>query len=147
MKQWIKNHKGWTVVGILFLSVYFIFAVTRYSGHTTFIPFTGRVLNIDMEDIDLYYIQSGTSGEIISYTDADEIKEITDRLNGFRYICWLPKNPIPAGGWTYRVVLDFSNGTKESYHFGRTWLEVRGVRYFSIGDYFSQWAEALDNAR
>lgn len=143
MKQWIKKHKGWAIFGIIVFSIYLIFAVTRYSGHTTFIPFSGRVLNVEAEELDLIFIQSGTSGEMITYTSPDELQEMTDYLNGFRYVFWLPKNPVPASGWTYRAVLDFSDGTKESYYFGKNWLEVRGVRYFSASEYFEEWAEGL----
>lgn len=145
MTQWIKKHPVWFSIFCAILVIYIIFAVTRYSKHTTFIPFTGRVLNIGVEELDLIYIQSGSSGEMIVFTAADEVQDMRELLNGFRYVFWLPKSPFPAGGWTFRVVLDFSNGTKESYYFGINWIEVRGVRYFSPGSYFSQWAEALDN--
>lgn len=144
LMQKIKKRGIWIIVAIILLLIFIVFAVTRYSDHTLFIPFTGRVLNIDAGELDLVYIHSGNTGEKISYTETGEIQVMTDKLNGFRYILWLPKNPIPSGGWTYRMVFEFKDETSQSYYFGRNWIEVRGLRYFSADKYFDDLSELLD---
>ena len=140
----IKKHRIWIFVAIILLVIFIVFAVTRCGSHTVFIPFTGRVLNIDAGELDLVYIHSGNTGEKISYTGTDELQMMADKLNGFRYILWLPKNPIPSGGWTYRVVLEFKDGTSQSYYFGGNWIEVRGLRYFNADKYFGDISGLLD---
>lgn len=147
MKQWIKKHPVWFSLICAVLVIYIVFGATRYSEHSTFIPFSGRVLDINGESLKEVSLHSGSTGEEIRFTDHDDVRDMMDRLNGFRYVFWIPKNPFPSGGWTYRVVLDFNFGPTESYYFGGNWIEVRGVRYFSSNSYFSQWAEALDNTR
>lgn len=145
MERWLKKHKVWFSLLCIALAIYIIFAATRYSAYTTFVPFTGRVLNIGAEDLDVVFLHSGESGKKLSYSTDEQVQKMADSLNSFRYVFWLPKNPIPSGGWTYRVGLEFKDGTKMSYYFGRDWIEVRGVRYFSHGSHFHQWAETLDN--
>lgn len=144
MKEKIKKHKGWFVLGIIVLVIYIVFAATRYSEHTLFIPFTGRVFDIDAEEMTCFTLRSGCTGENISYTEADEFQEMTNCLNGFRYIAWLPSNPFPTGGWTYAVRLDFKDGSSQTYTFGKNWIEAKGVVYFSVGKYFDEWAGLID---
>jgi hypothetical protein len=144
MKEKNKKHKVWFALGIIVFVIYVVFTATRYSEHTLFTPFTGRVFDIDAEELACLTLKSGYSGENISYTKADELQEMTDYLKGFRYIAWLPSNPFPTGGWTYAVRLEFKDGSAEAYTFGRTWIEVKGVVYFSTGKYFDEWAALLD---
>lgn len=144
MKEKIKYRKGWYAIVIVVLDIYLVFATTRCDENTLFIPFTGRVFDIDTEELTCFTLKSGYSGGSISFKEDVVLQKMTDYLEGFRYIAWLPSNPFSTGGCNYAVRLDFKDGSAKTYTFGRTWIEAKGVIYFSGDKYFYEWAGLID---
>ena len=128
---------------VILLAVYTIFIATRYSGHTTYVPFTGRVFNINCEELEAVRFQSGNTGQYIYFRSDDEIKEVTDFLNAFRYRVWVPSLP-PIAGWGYRVTLFFYDGTSVSYFFNSFSICVNGVWHYGNLSYFREFTDALN---
>ena len=60
---------------------------------------------------------------------AEERAHIAQQLESIRYRFWLPKLPLAAGGWSWRVVLE-SNGENRAYYFGKDHITVNGLVYF-----------------
>lgn len=124
--------------GIVLLLLFFaLFPATQRSLLTTFVPFTGKLFDLNPEHPIMVQLQSGTTGQSITFTDPEQIREANDYLNGFRYVFWRPKL-LATSGWSYRVSL----GTL-SYEFGENWIRVNNIIYYSAGGYFRQWTDLI----
>jgi hypothetical protein len=64
MKEKNKKHKVWFALGIIVFVIYVVFTATRYSEHTLFTPFTGRVFDIDAEELACLTLKSGIPSRI-----------------------------------------------------------------------------------
>ena len=117
------------VLIVLIFAAYIFFVATRYSGHTMYIPFTGRVFNINSDDVEAIIIQSGNTGRMIEYSDKDEINKVTELLNAYRYSHWC-LNPIRGPGFYYAVTIIFNEGKSAGYFFNHSYpgsIIVKGI--------------------
>ena len=114
---------------IIIIIVVTLFIATRYSAHTTYIPFTGKIFDIQPERYTEIDLQNGKSGEMKVYTTDEERSAIADTLNALRYRFWLPKIPIQTGGWQYRVILKIGDRYVD-YLFTERTITVNGICYF-----------------
>lgn len=60
------------------------------------------LLQLDASDEQIVTVQNGSTGAFFTITDAQEIQQILDSLNGFQYtsaVDW------PVAGWQYRILL------------------------------------------
>lgn len=132
-----KRVKVLIIVGGLFLFGFILFAATRYSAYTTYVPFTGRIFSISEDKVDIVKIQSGGSGDFIDYSEQPEIQNFITELNGIRYKYWIPDIPLAMSGWNYRIVIYYGEESV-SYYFGESHIKVRGIIYLCSDEFLSQ---------
>lgn len=120
------SRKKFIVVGVIFLMV--LFVTTRYSTYTTYVPFTGRIFDIEPDEVRRIRVENGSSLVQVEFTTQEELEEICKVLNNLRYTRWFPDIPIPMGGWSRCVFLDTGNGTK-FFEFTSKSLLSRGIWY------------------
>jgi hypothetical protein len=143
-KREFKIKKRYIVLVGLLLLAYVPFIATRYCGHTTYIPFSGRVFDINIEEVEAIRFQSGNTGRYIKYLDEDEVMELVDYLNSFRYRVWLPEPPRGAG-WSYRIQIYFNNDEEDvSYYFNSFSICVNRVWFYGRLDYFRRFTDILN---
>ena len=135
-----KRIKKRHIVVIAFVfAVYLCFALTRSSGHTQYIPFTGRVFSINSGEVGTIRIINGNTGKTIDYDlgDSENMNRIIAHLNSFRYRFWIPRPPIKFGGFSYSVIVRI-NGEMHHFMFSDNHIIVRGVYFFGPRNYFSE---------
>ena len=126
-----KLFKILKIAAIVFGVIYVLFIITRLSGgFLTYVPFSGRIFHLSQEDVDKISIQSGTSGNVIEFTEPEERAEIIEKLKDLRYYVWLPDPSvlIPRGGWEYRFRFH-REGETTSYRFGDNFIVANGFIY------------------
>ena len=138
-----SRRKKLIVAGIIIVALYLIFAVTRYSQYTTYIPFTGRIFDIDAGDLDGVTVRNGTTGESVYFETAEEIESIVCSINALRYKFWTPKAPGSRGGWSYGIKLG-SGDEYEWFLFTENWIEAQGVLYYIRGDALRQFVDLVE---
>jgi len=121
--------KKWKYVVLVVVALFGLFTATRISPFTTYLPFSGKIFCVDAEDTDMIFVQNGTTGEQHFFETTEERAHIAQQLESIRYRFWLPKPPLAAGGWSWRVVLE-SNGENRTYYFGKDHITVNGLVYF-----------------
>lgn len=79
-------------VGLIGRFFYVGYILQRPEHFTTFEPFSGKLFDIDPEEVS--YIDIDNHGEPIKeytrYEDTEDVQEITEFLNSFRYRFWWP---------------------------------------------------------
>ena len=76
-----KLFKILKIAAVVFGVIYVLFIITRLSGgFLTYVPFSGRIFHLSQEDVDKISIQSGTSGNVIEFTEPEERAEIIEKL-------------------------------------------------------------------
>ncbi|MGI6182094.1 MAG: hypothetical protein ACOYIE_08460, partial [Agathobaculum sp.] len=92
-------------------------------------PVFRRFFDFDANEVAYVMIQEGDSGDNVIYEAEPEKTQILQELNDLRYRYWLPKIPVAAGGWPFRVFVEFKNGDYESFLFTDTVIYVRHIGY------------------
>jgi len=131
--------KGFILLIVLFVIAvvtYLIFISTRYSDHTTYVPFSGRIFKINSEDVDFIRIVNGGNGNMYDCSDNEEIDTWVELLNSMRYRYWIPDAPIQRSGYRFALQLTV-NGESYSYQFDESNIRVKGVWFTISSDYFS----------
>lgn len=139
MKKWDKLRIVLIALFVLIIILIFVrFANSKSSRYTTYTPFTGCVFNISEDDVDLIQIQSGSTGELIDFSEEQEIHDFIERLNSFRSYCWVP-NLLEGkiNGWSYRIIISFIDES-ESFYFGDNWVNVNGIVYYDFSSHFGE---------
>jgi hypothetical protein len=126
---------------VVLIGIYLVFAITRYSRYTTYIPFAGRVFDLDSEEIT--GIQINRQGDLY-YVEGEEIQRVAEIFNAFRYKACVPIPPIQNCG-DYRVFIDFDDGESIRFHVNENGAYARGVWYFAAGDYLDAIVEEMEN--
>lgn len=133
-----KGKKGLLIFALI---LYVIFAVTRYSKDTTYIPFTGRIFDIEVTEETRIRATIGGTDVIWEGEDAAEIAEL---LNSIRYWWWYPENPVPHGGWDYAFVVNgewYEASPKgKAIQANGIWYQLRGA---PLKDVYDQLLEEL----
>lgn len=111
------------------LVLYAVFAATRYSEYTTYIPLAGKVFHIDTEDVAYIRFVNGFGEEVV-FESPEEVEIAAEMLESFHYWFCLPGKPPIFGGYQYFVQIMGKDGSYVNYEYGGCWLEARGVRYF-----------------
>lgn len=87
-------------------------------------------------------VRDGSIGDMVTYETEDEVEEVAEYLNAFRYNAWFPDIPIPRTGWSYAVGVRSKEGEYDSFVFTPYWILVKGVHYQSNDAYF-EWLIGL----
>lgn len=99
-----------------------------------------NLFSYSVTDIEKIEFQNGNTGEIVSYTSEDELKDIIEHLNAFKFESLEPK----SDGWTYRIIIWFKD--KSDMHgivLNPSSACFNGICYISSGhEYFpKEWIE------
>jgi len=104
----------------------------EYIEEATSMP-SGKIFNIDVNNVALISIANGNNGKHIQITDAKEIKSIAEQLNGLT--CESSKQMEPTVGWLFAVALCNSSGNEICgflpifYPDGTTYLKIGNWQY------------------
>lgn len=72
------------------------------------------VFSLDANEISAVTFQNGNTGEKTIVSNRDEITEIADYLNAFRYT---ETQSVRGGdGWSSRIIIDFNEGESISFY-------------------------------
>ena len=123
-------------------AAYLFFVSTRYSDHTTYIPFSGRVFKINSEDVDSIRIVNGSNGNMYMCIDHEEIDTWVEHLNSMRYRYWIPDAPIQRSGYRFALWLTV-NGEAYSYLFDESNINVKGIWFTGSDQYFSNLTDMV----
>lgn len=86
------------------------------------------VFSLDANEISAVTFQNGNTGEKTIVSNRDEITEIADYLNAFRYT---ETQSVRGGdGWSSRIIIDFNEGESISF-----WSSVEFTPTSSNGNY------------
>ena len=121
-----KGKKRWIVLLTVVCLLLGVFVVTRYSTHTTYVPFSGRIFDIAPDEVQRIRVANSGACIFLEFETESELEEICQVLNNLRYQWWFPDIPIPKGGWSCCVFLDTDNGTK-LFEFNSKSLLSRGI--------------------
>ena len=141
--------KYFALVTLFFLIVipFLIFALTRFGPFTTYVPFSGKVFQMDSASIESFSIRDGSTGTMINYETEEDINEMAEFLGAFRSDYWVPDIPIPRSGWSYAVVVFSKDGTSDSFEFTPYWIQVRGIQYHIHDAYFDGLIDMVEKSR
>ena len=132
----------WILIAFVFLYI-FVFPLFYLDGQLRYAPLSGRVLKLEAEEISSIWLQSGVCGEYIELTEPEEIQPVVDAINSFR--CRFHKPVVMGwGGWSYRFVIRFRDGTSYSIQFHENTL--RGDRCILWGQkgHFLEYTTLID---
>ncbi len=140
-RQWIKRHRILALVLGCLLLLYALFAATRFTKHTLYLPVSGRVFNIRAENVEELRVENGNTGKTAQLREPGEIREAVDALNGFRYRFCTPAFPFPTGGNDCTIWLDSGGeqvyGRAVGYKVKRNAVFFHGLWYWGEDNYFS----------
>lgn len=125
--------KKYVVLLIILLAAYLLFAFTRQSEYSTYVPFSGKVFNIKREDVDAVCIFNGNQVISVDLDDDQQIQQVVELLNGLRYQFWIPVPPIGSSGYSYLLWLEI-DGERIAFKFNKNQILVKNVWYF-CGDH------------
>lgn len=137
-----RAYKKYVVVGCIFLlllasiSGYEIFGVSRPNRYTAYSPLTGRVFRFYWEEIEqIKVIRSSYGSEDESYETPEDIRVLTEYLNGFRCSYRFP-NPEERSGGSY-LFINYKDGESESIRIAPYAILIENNWYFGETEYFS----------
>lgn len=146
-KTFMDRYSTAVILTPIILISLLIFIFTRYSDMTTYIPFSGRVFDIDVETVEGINITDGPTQVDLLDGDDDKIHEIVDYLNAYHSDYWFPEPPVQRDGWQYNIALYTKDGACYSYEFTPGRILVNGIWYFSNDSYFDWLAELVEQER
>lgn len=128
---------------ILLLAGYIVFAATRYSGYSTYVPFSGQIFSLKAGEVEGIRITNGSTGVTREYAEREEgFGDQLDTLNFLRYWAWIPEIPVARGGYEYALWIQ-TGGESVSFLFTTRSILVRGVWYHIRGPQLGQLADLV----
>ena len=69
---------------VLCLVGYAVFAATRYSGYSTYVPFTGQIFRLKAGEVESVRITNGSTGVTCNYAEGEEgFSDLLDTLKSY----------------------------------------------------------------
>ena len=103
--------------------------IINLDDNTTYVPFSGRIFDFEVQDVSDLFIQNGTTGFNTTESDTEEIAKV---LNGLRSWLWFPEiSLLETGGWSYRAAL-VDGSVQKSFYFNDSpipYISVNGIIY------------------
>ena len=129
---------------VLCLVGYAVFAATRYSGYSTYVPFTGQIFRLKAGEVESVRITNGSTGVTCNYAEGEEgFSDLLDTLNSLRYWAWIPDPPVARGGYEYVLWIQ-TGGESVGFQFTSRSILVRGIWYQVRGPQLGRLAELVD---
>ena len=138
-----KTKKFVKTLFILLAVLAVVFAATRYSRLTTYIPFTGRIFHVSPEEVRSIRVASSDSCTEVNFETEEELEEICNVLNNLRYQWWIPKIPLEMGGWS-RAVFIYTEDRHYFFQYGDSFLLCRGIWYWISPESFAPLLEYVE---
>lgn len=129
---------------VLCLAGYAVFAATRYSGYSTYVPFTGQIFRLKAGEVEGVRITNGSTGVTQNYTEGEDgFLDLLDTLNSLRYWAWIPDIPVARGGYEYALWIQ-AGGESVYFQFTSRSILVRGVWFHVRGSQLGRLAELVE---
>lgn len=128
MKKLLKKTGKTLLIVICALMLYAVIC-TMFVDHMTYFPLSGRIFNIDPDEVDSIAIRYSGPNGVREFTSDQEKAKIVNYLNGLRYHFWIPLPDLGFAGWTYAITVE-EDGKTYWYEMGDDTLEAKGILYF-----------------
>ncbi len=119
---------------IVITLIFLVIGIPRWSRpYTTYVPFSGKLFDINLDEVDKIATLKWTPGGYDSseYTSEDDkFHEIIDFMNSFRYSRVFPSyDPNEVSGGSESITITGDSG-EEVFRFGSTGFAVEGSWYY-----------------
>ena len=138
-----RAYKKYVVVGCILLLLlssivgYEFFGVSRPNRYTAYSPLTGRVFRLHWEEIEnITVIRSSYGSGNESYETPEDIRILTEYLNGFRCSYRFPKIPEERSGGSF-VYINYKDGESAILGIAPYAILIENNWYFGETEYFT----------